>query len=78
MRVSSKIYGFLRILYSIKMNPSNVLYLQKKAMWVWIVFFVFILAFLALDLGVFNKNAHVISSKEAGVWTAIWVYLLDF
>jgi tellurite resistance protein TerC len=52
-----------------------VLPLQKKTMWVWIVFFVFILGFLALDLGVFNKNAHVISSKEAGVWTSIWVSL---
>jgi tellurite resistance protein TerC len=29
--------------------------------------------FLALDLGVFHKNDHVIKSKEAGIWTAIWV-----
>lgn len=29
--------------------------------------------FLALDLGVFNKNPHVISSKEAGKWTGIFV-----
>lgn len=31
------------------------------------------MVFLALDLGVFNKNPHVITSKEAGKWTAIWV-----
>ena len=31
--------------------------------------------FLALDLGVFNKTPHIISSKEAGKWTAIWVTL---
>jgi tellurite resistance protein TerC len=31
--------------------------------------------FLALDLGVFNKTPHIISSKEAGKWTAIWVAL---
>jgi tellurite resistance protein TerC len=30
---------------------------------------------LALDLGVFNKNAHVISVKEASLWTTIWVSL---
>jgi len=28
-----------------------------------------------VDLGVFNKNPHIISSKEAGIWTAIWVTL---
>jgi len=32
-----------------------------------------IVMFLALDLGVFHKNEHVIKSKEAGIWTAIWV-----
>lgn len=42
-------------------------------MLIWILFIVLITIFLALDLGVFNKNPHVISSKEAGVWTAVWV-----
>lgn len=42
---------------------------------VWILFLVAILLFLALDLGVFNKTPHIISSKEAGKWTAIWVAL---
>ena len=42
---------------------------------VWILFIVTILLFLALDLGIFNKTAHVISSKEAGMWTGIWVTL---
>lgn len=42
---------------------------------VWIIFLAFIFLFLALDLGVFNKTPHVISSKEAGFWTAIWVSL---
>ncbi|TRX20724.1 TerC family protein [Flavobacterium franklandianum] len=42
-------------------------------MTVWILFIAAILLFLALDLGVFNKTPHVISSKEAGKWTAIFV-----
>lgn len=42
---------------------------------VWIIFIASIIFFLALDLGVFNKTPHIISSKEAGVWTAIWVTL---
>lgn len=40
---------------------------------VWILFLILISIFLALDLGVFNKTPHIISSKEAGIWTAVWV-----
>lgn len=40
---------------------------------IWTVFIVLILLFLALDLGVFNKKAHVISNKEAAIWTTVWV-----
>jgi len=42
-------------------------------MLVWILFLVLIVVFLALDLGIFNKEDHVIKSKEAGIWTAVWV-----
>lgn len=42
---------------------------------VWISFLAAVLLFLALDLGIFNKTPHVISSKEAGKWTAIWAAL---
>ena len=40
---------------------------------VWILFFALVFVILALDLGVFNKTPHVISTKEASKWTAIWV-----
>lgn len=40
---------------------------------IWIFFIALILVFLALDLGVFNRKAHIISNKEAARWTAIWV-----
>lgn len=43
------------------------------AMWIWASFLVLICVFLALDLGVFNKKDHVIRSKEAAIWTAVWV-----
>jgi tellurite resistance protein TerC len=36
---------------------------------------VFILAMLALDLGVFNRKTHVIQMKEALLWTSFWVTL---
>ncbi|NCO63655.1 MAG: TerC family protein [Flavobacteriales bacterium] len=44
-------------------------------MMVWGLFLLGILIFLALDLGVFNKNPHIISVKEASVWTGVWVSL---
>jgi len=44
-------------------------------MWVWVIFIFAIIVFLALDLGVFNKEDHVIRSKEAAIWTAVWVTL---
>jgi len=42
-------------------------------MWIWVIFIALIIVFLALDLGVFHKEEHVIKSKEAGIWTAVWV-----
>lgn len=42
-------------------------------MLVWIVFIACVIVFLALDLGVFHKEDHVVKSKEASMWTAIWV-----
>src|SRR5512147_491063 len=41
----------------------------------WVGFIAFVLALLALDLGVFHRKAHAVSLKEAGVWSAIWVAL---
>ncbi len=41
----------------------------------WAGFIVFVLAMLAIDLGVFHKKAHEVSLKEAGVWSAVWVAL---
>jgi tellurite resistance protein TerC len=43
--------------------------------WFWVGFIAFVLAMLALDLGVFNRKPHVVHPKEAGTWTAVWVGL---
>ncbi len=43
--------------------------------WFYAGFTVFVLFMLALDLGVFNRKAHVVSFKEAAVWSAVWVTL---
>src|SRR5215216_6171385 len=38
----------------------------------WAGFIVCILIFLALDLGVFHRRAHVVKFKEALFWSGIW------
>ena len=40
--------------------------------WHWAGFVTLILFFLALDLGVFHREAREISCKEALIWTAVW------
>lgn len=40
---------------------------------IWILFIAIVLLFLALDLGFFNKTPHVIRTKEATIWTGVWV-----
>lgn len=37
------------------------------------VFIVFIILILVIDLGVFNKRGHVISFREAMLWTVLWI-----
>ena len=39
----------------------------------WVGFFLLIFALLALDLGVFHRNPHAVTTKEALGWTAVWV-----
>jgi tellurite resistance protein TerC len=41
----------------------------------WVGFTAFVLAMLALDLGVFHRKAHEVRVREALIWTAVWVSL---
>ena len=41
----------------------------------WIGFLSFVVLMLVLDLGIFNRRAHVISIKEGAVWSGIWIAL---
>jgi tellurite resistance protein TerC len=45
--------------------PANWIY--------WLGFNLFVLAMLALDLGVFHRREHVIRFKEAILWSAVWI-----
>lgn len=41
----------------------------------WIGFCLFLLAMLALDLGVFHKESHIVTFKEAIIWSTVWISL---
>lgn len=41
----------------------------------WTFFNLFVLAMLALDLGVFHKKSHEVSVREALSWTCVWIML---
>jgi tellurite resistance protein TerC len=41
----------------------------------YLLFTLFVLVVLALDLGVFHKDAHEVSFKEASIWTTVWISL---
>ena len=47
--------------------PSNWIF--------WVLFNVFVLAMLALDLGVFHRKKHVVEFPEAIGWTMVWITL---
>lgn len=42
---------------------------------IWITFNLFVLAMLALDLGVFHRNSHEVTVKEAAIWSVVWITL---
>lgn len=43
--------------------------------WFYGLFTLFVLGMLALDLGVFHRQAHVVSVKEAATWSVVWISL---
>src|SRR6201987_1016759 len=44
-------------------------------LWFWIAFNAGVLCVLAIDLCGFQRQAHAPSTKEAAIWTAVWVAL---
>ncbi len=52
-----------------------MLALMEITPWHWAGFVACILFFLALDLGVFHREAHVVGIREASLWTTLWVTL---
>ncbi len=47
----------------------------RDNIWFWIGFNAFVLAMLALDLGVFHRRTHEVKLREALAWTGTWAAL---
>ena len=43
--------------------------------WTWLGFILFVLAMLALDLGVFHRKSHEVTIREALAWSGVWIAL---
>ena len=52
------------------MGPENV-----GSPGLWIGFVAFVLAMLAIDLGIFHRKSHVVGFREALAWSGVWVAL---
>ena len=48
---------------------------MDTSIWLWVGFNLFVLAMLALDLGVFHRKSHAVSGKEALTWSLVWISL---
>ena len=48
-------------------NPADL------KVWAYVAFIGLVVVFLALDLGVFHREAHEVSMKEAVTWSVIWL-----
>jgi len=51
---------------------QSILQLHPGLVW---GFGITVIIMLLLDLGVFNKKSHIVSSKEATIWTIVWISL---
>ncbi|KQR92738.1 hypothetical protein ASG01_12480 [Chryseobacterium sp. Leaf180] len=54
------------------MESHNILELHPGLVW---GFAITVIIMLMLDLGVFNKKSHEVSSKEATIWSIVWISL---
>jgi len=48
---------------------------MTPTLYLWITFAVVVIGALAVDLGIFQRKAHVVRSREALIWSAVWITL---
>ncbi len=48
---------------------------MEESIGLWVGFNLFVLAMMALDLGVFHRKSHAVSGKESLIWSIVWITL---
>ena len=48
---------------------------MHDSIWLWAGFTGFILLMLSIDLGLFNRGAHVMTYRKSVIWSAVWITL---
>ena len=48
---------------------------MHEPLWLWAGFTAFVLIMLGIDLGLFNRRAHVVTYRQSLAWSAVWVAL---
>ncbi|MEX0806212.1 MAG: TerC family protein [Candidatus Binatia bacterium] len=48
---------------------------MDSQLYLWVIFNIFVLGILALDLLVLHRKAHAVSMREAAAWSCVWVSL---
>jgi len=56
-------------------STEHLLFPFAEYAWLYGAVIALVLALLALDLGVFHRDAHAVSIREAAVWTVVWISL---
>lgn len=56
-------------------DPAVATDLANLRIWAYVAFIGLVVFFLALDLGVFHREAHEVTMKEAIGWSAVWLAL---
>jgi tellurite resistance protein TerC len=56
-------------------NDEKEKSMTPDRLFLWIVFNIFVLGMLTVDLGVFHRKAHAVTTREATTWCLVWVTL---
>jgi tellurite resistance protein TerC len=49
--------------------------MPPERLFLWIIFNIFVLGMLTVDLGVYHRKAHAVTTREATSWCLVWVTL---
>jgi tellurite resistance protein TerC len=77
MRLVARLYGIIGRAVSpffIYRGPKGWV-MHTDNLWLWIAFGVIIITLLVIDLGVVNRKAHTITTRQAAIWTGVWISL---